>query len=403
MLTDNDIAAFFADWAQLAHDDYVRFVYRFTPTTDPRKAAAALCAEQSTAMWRRCNVREDLRDRFGAKVICLEPTESDAQEWNLVIAHPHRNFGTKLPNLLVAACGEGGFYSPGIATIKLHDILFPDSYLAHFSGPQFGLAGVRESLHIFERPLFIGVVKPNLGLSPADFAALAGAAWRGGLDIAKDDEMQADAAWSPLIERVHVVAAARDAAQKETGERKAFIANITDELENLPTQCRAAVAAGADMVMINPIWTGISALRLLRNISERPIMAHFAGAAVLSRIPDFGMSSALLTKLMRIAGADLIGIAGFGERMRTTPEEVLANIAACLSPLAHIAKSLPIPGGSDSARTLPDVYAKIDHHDFGFIAGRGVFGHPDGPSAGAASVREVWARTAKISAQSTCR
>jgi ribulose-bisphosphate carboxylase large chain len=28
--------------------------------------------------------------------------------------------------------------------------------------------------------------------------------------------------------------------------------------------------------------------------------------------------------------------------------------------------------------------------DFGFIAGRGVFGHPDGPGAGAASIRAAW-------------
>jgi len=32
----------------------------------------------------------------------------------------------------------------------------------------------------------------------------------------------------------------------------------------------------------------------------------------------------------------------------------------------------------------------VGHVDFGFIPGRGVFGHPQGPTAGAASLRQAW-------------
>ena len=150
-----------------------------------------------------------------------------------------------------------------------------------------------------------------------------------------------------------MVSEARTRAEQESGERKGFIANITDEVDQMPELCRQVTAAGASAVMINPIWTGLSPIRMLRKISTVPIMGHFAGAAVLSRLPNYGISSALLSKLMRIAGADIIGIAGFGERMRTTPEEVLANIKACLEPLGAIAPALPIPGGSDTAKTMP--------------------------------------------------
>lgn len=390
MVTDYDIPHFFAEWTQLPQDDYVRFVYRFVPTTDPRKAAAALCVEQSTAMWQRAGVVEDLRERHGAKVVQLARIDAATESWDVVVAHPHRNFGAKLPNLLVAACGEGGFYSPGIATIKLCDIHLPDCYLQHFAGPQFGLHGVRELLHVHDRPFFIGVVKPNLGLAPGDFAELAFEAWCGGLDICKDDEMQADADWSPLCERVAAVARARQRAETLTGAHKAFIANITDEVDAIPQRCRDVTAAGASMVMINPVWTGLSALRGLRAVSTVPIMGHFAGAAVLSRTPDFGVSSALLSKLMRIAGADLVGIAGFGERMRTTPEEVLANIAACLAPLGPIAPALPIPGGSTTADSLAAMAHHIGHPNFGIIAGRGVFAHAAGPRAGATALRAAY-------------
>lgn len=388
MLTDFDIAAFFAEWRQLPQDDYLRFVYDFTPTIDPRKAAAELCAEQSTAMWRRTHVHEDWREVYGAKVIELAPQGDD--RWRLVIAHPHRNFGARLPNLLVAAAGEGTFYAPGIASIKLIDIQFSDSYLAHFAGPQFGIAGVRELLDAYDRPLFVGVVKPNLGLSPTDFAQLAYEGWCGGLDMCKDDEMQADVEWSPLVERVRAVTAARRRAESETGTRKAFIANITDEVDRMPQLCREVTAAGASMVMINPMWAGISALRMLRAVSEVPLMGHFAGIAAVSRPPHFGVSSAVLTTLMRIAGADLIGIAGFGERMQTTPDEVLANIAACLKPLGPIVPALPVPGGSTTAASMGEMAQRIGHTDFAFIAGRGIFAHPEGPRAGAQTLREAW-------------
>lgn len=390
MLTDFDIAAFFAEWHQLPHDDYLRFVYDFVPTIDPRKAAAGLCAEQSTAMWRRSRVQEDLRAAHGAKVVELAPLDTAATRWRMVVAHPHRNFGPRLPNMLVAAAGEGTFYAPGITTIKLIDIQFPDTYLAHFEGPQFGLVGVRDRLHIHDRPLFVGVVKPNLGLSPAAFADVAYEGWCGGLDMCKDDEMQADTAWSPLVERVRAVTRARTRAEAETGARKVFIANITDEADRLPTHCRDVTAAGASMVMINPMWTGMSAVRTLRAISEVPLMGHFAGIAAAAHQPQFGISSAVFTTLMRIAGADLIVIAGFGERMQTPDEEIRANIAACLDPLGSIVPAFPVPGGSTTVATVRDMAERIGHTDFAFIAGRGIFAHPDGPRVGARTFCAAW-------------
>ena len=95
------------------------------------------------------NVNEDLRRRFGAKVIdlfvertldkpsypLLLPAAAKSYGCRVKIAHPHRNFGPKIPNLLSAACGEGTFFSKGISAIKLFDIEFPGSFLKHFQGP----------------------------------------------------------------------------------------------------------------------------------------------------------------------------------------------------------------------------------------------------------------------------
>lgn len=393
MLREQDIPHFFATRADLDLEEYILLTYSFETTMDPRMAVASLCCEQSTAQWKRAGVDEDFRVHYGAKAISLEPL--GAQSYRVEIAHPHRNFGPRLPNLLSAAAGEGPFYCPGIEVIKWTDMELPRHYLQNFEGPRFGLAGVRKQLGVGDRPLFIGVVKPNIGLAPQDFATLAYEAWRGGLDIAKDDEMLADADWSGVVERTTLTCRARQKAEQETGQRKFFLANITDEVDRITQLHDSVVQAGADAVMINTVFTGVSALRSLRRVAQVPIASHFTGTSVFSRMPQFGISSKVFTKLQRLAGADIIIMAGFGERMACSDEEVLENVQACLEPWGPIQAALPVPGGSDSAETLPAVYRKIGHKDFGFICGRGVFGHPQGPEAGARSLYDAWAKISR--------
>ncbi len=379
MLNKDDIPHFFASRSDLNLEDYAIFEYVFETAGDPQLAAASLCCEQSTAQWARPGVDEDFRPRHGAKVISLEDCKG---AYRIQVAHPHRNFGPRIPNLLSAAAGEGPFYCPGIEHIKWTDFELPDSFLKAFAGPQFGLQGLREQLHVYDRPFFIGVVKPNIGLSPQDFAKIAAESWEGGLDIAKDDEMLADTEWSGLVERTRLSVAASG--------KKFFLPNITDEVDRIRDNYEQVVAVGAPMVMINGIMTGISAVRALRRYSEVPIVSHFTGTAVFSRAPHDGMSSLVATKLQRLAGADMIILAGFGDRMGCSDAEVLANVQACLEPWGDLKPALPVPGGSDSAATLPAVSAKIGHSDFGFICGRGVYGHPEGPAAGARSLHTAW-------------
>ncbi len=388
MLAEQDVPGFFSSKSDLRLEDYVLLRYRFETSENPRLAAASLCCEQSTAQWRRPGRDEDFRVLHGAKVVALR--ELGKEKFEVTVAHPHRNFGPRIPNFLSAAAGEGPFYCPGISTIKWIDFEFPEGFLSQFEGPQFGLQGLREMLGIFDRPFFIGVVKPNIGLAPVDFAQIAYQGWLGGLDVAKDDEMLADAEWSPLSQRTRLTGQARLRVEKETGEKKIYIANITDEVDRIGELHDLAVQNGANAVMINAIMTGISALRSLRKKGRVPLMSHFTGTAVFSRIPNYGISSLVAAKLQRLAGADIIGLAGFGERMSSPDEEVIRNIQACLEPWGPIRPSLPIPGGSDTPETLSKVFTKIGHTDFGFICGRGVFGHPEGPAAGAKALHEAW-------------
>jgi len=362
-MSDSDKRGFFADQADLSKDDYLIFEYYFESIVDPEVAAAHLCQEQSTAQWKRVDVDEDLRDRFGAKVIELNlEKEQESPSYCLPqyigkhtyvcrvrIAHPHGNFGPKLPNILTAAGGEGAFYSPGIPAIKLMDIEFPDIFLQAFQGPKFGIKGLRDILGVHDRPLFFGVIKPNIGLAPEPFAELAYQSWLGGVDIAKDDEMLCDVEWSPLSRRAKILGDARKKSEQETGKSKIYLANITDEVDRLIELHDIAVGAGANAVMVNGMTTGLSAVRMLRKHTQVPLVGHFDFIAPFTQISFYGVHSKLITKLQRLVGFDSIIMPGFGDRMKTADEEVLDNVQECFKPFGHIKDTLPVPAGSQWA------------------------------------------------------
>jgi ribulose-bisphosphate carboxylase large chain len=403
-MTPDGVAGFYAKRKELNSEDYIELDFDFECAGDPREAAAHLCSEQSTAQWRRVGVDEDFRPRFAAKVLELESSprpsgfsikvecaaSGPVHACRVTIAHPHGNFGPRIPNLLSAVCGEGVFFTPGIPLIRLQDIRLPGSYLAGFDGPRFGVAGLRERLQAFQRPIFFGVIKPNIGLPAGQFAELGYQSWLGGLDIAKDDEMLADAAWCPLAERAAALGEARRRAERETGVPKVYLANITDEVDRLIELHDLAVGNGANAVLVNAMPVGLSGVRMLRRHARVPLIAHFPLIAAFSRLPAYGIHSRVLTRLQRLAGFDAVIMPGFGSRMMTPEREVLDCVAACLEPMGHVKPCLPVPGGSDWAGTLEGVYRKVGCVDFGFVPGRGVFGHPMGPAGGAASIRQAW-------------
>ncbi len=401
-LRDRD--GFFAHREALDLEQYLQVDYYLECIGDPQTIAAQFCSEQSTAQWQRVGVEEDFRPQFGAKILDLEiistancfsypvncPVTGPVHQCQIRVAHPHGNFGPRIPNLLTAIAGEGPFFSPNAPLVKLLDIHFPQAFISQFAGPQFGLAGIRALLQVYDRPIFFGVIKPNIGLPPEPLAEAGYQGWMGGLDVAKDDEMLADIPNCPLQQRSLLLGEARQRVEQQTGQRKMYLANITDEADRLCDLHDIAVANGANALLVNTMTVGLGAVRALRRHAQVPLVGHFAFIAPLSRLPGYGIHSRVITKLQRLAGFDAIITPGFGTKMMTTPAEVLANVKACLDPMGSLLPVLPVPGGSEWAGTLEKVYRQIGSVDFGFIPGRGVFSHPHGPQAGAESICQAW-------------
>jgi ribulose-bisphosphate carboxylase large chain len=180
----------------------------------------------------------------------------------------------------------------------------------------------------FEAPdgILVGaIVKPSLGLSPSEFAEVAGRLAAGGADLIKDDELLGNPDWCPLEERVHAVAAAIPAGVR-------YAANVTGPVNSLLQRATRAVELGASALMVNAFAQGLDSLRALRGAELGvPIFAHRVGVALWARNERVGVAPAVIAGLTHLCGADFVQVGSFSGSVYDTPDDVRAQIAACHS------------------------------------------------------------------------
>jgi ribulose 1,5-bisphosphate carboxylase large subunit-like protein len=164
------------------------------------------------------------------------------------------------------------------------------------------------------------IVKPSLGLTPAEVAAVAAQLAAGGADLVKDDELLGDPAWCSLEERIQAVVA----------EGVNYAANLTGPSDSLLERAHRAVELGAGALMVNAFAQGLDSLRALRAAKLGvPLFAHRVGAALWARNPSFGVAPSVSAALTRLCGADYVQVGSFTGSVYDTPDDVRAQIAAC--------------------------------------------------------------------------
>lgn len=385
--------------------EHIFATYYLETPLDPYQAAQSLAIEQSIGTWMRTQYEtEELHQRHGAKVVGVDLLPYDPGLYHLPtkiapggkvnaaivrIGFPVINVSPNLTSLLSTVVGEA--YELELFTaLKLVDIELPASFTSHFTGPKFGIDGLRQILGVYNRPLIGGVIKPCIGLSPHETAELAYQGAKGGLDFIKDDELFADAAYNPVKARVRAVSAALKRAEEETGQKTTYAFNISDRPSRLRELHDIVVDNGGSCVMVNPAILGYECLRELAEFSQLPIFAHRVFAPAYLRSPSLGMSPEALTKLWRLAGADMLIIGAIGGKAFGTDDEILANTKVCLQEFNQLKQACPVVAGGQWAAKLPENAAAFEHTDFLHLSGGGVFAHPMGAEAGARSLRQAW-------------
>ena len=371
-------------------------------------AAEVLAGEQSTGTFVRVEREsDDLRARFAAQVESLEEIPltgasplpgsvgdpATRRRARLRIRFPLENFGPSLPNLLAAVAGTL-FEIKQLSAIKLVDLDLPPAFAERYAGPQFGVAGTRRLMSRPDGAMIGTIVKPSIGLSPADLAALVGDLAAAGVDFIKDDELQGNGPQAPLRERVAAVMPVLERHADRTGVKPMYAFNITDDIDRLEANHDLVLAAGGTCIMVCVNLVGLPGLEYIRRRSQLPIHGHRAMFGSISRSEQLGIGFRAWQKIARLSGADHLHTNGISNKFYETDAQVLDAIAAVREPLLGLESTVPVLSSGQWGGLAHATYAETGTTDLLVLAGGGIHGHPDGARAGVASMREAWASAA---------
>ena len=374
------------------------------------ETAAHFAAESSTGT----NVSVSTTDAFtrGVDAIVYEIDEAA----NLMkIAYPVELFDRNIIDGRAMLCSFltlciGNNQGMGdVEHAKIHDFYMPPRFLRLFDGPS---TTISDLWRVLERPVVDGgfivgtIIKPKLGLRPEPFASACYDFWLGG-DFIKNDEPQGNQLFAPLKETIPLVADAMKRAQDETGEAKLFSANITadDHYEMLARGefILETFGENADHVafLVDGYVTGPAAITTARrSFPKQYLHYHRAGhGAVTSPSAMRGYTAFVLSKMARLQGASGIhtGTMGFGKMEGEAADKLMAYMITDDSadgPYYHqewegMGATTPIISGGMNALRMPGFFENLGHSNLILTAGGGAFGHIDGASEGAKSLRQA--------------
>lgn len=346
------------------------------------EAAGGVAAESSVGTWTELTTIKPYVEELAAHVFSIEGN-------TIKIAYPIELFEAgNMPNILSSVAGNV-FGLKALKNLKLLDITFPKALLDTFKGPAYGINGIRELLKVPNRPLVGTIIKPKLGLKTVDHAKVAYDAWAGGCDVVKDDENLSSQNFNPFEDRLVQTLESRDKAQKETGERKVYMINITAETDLMLKRAQAVVDQGGEYAMVDILTCGWSALQTLRNQNFPLILhAHRAGHAAFTKNPVHGISMKPIAAVARIIGVDQLHVGTVVGKMSETRKEVLENIDACKSEMGNLRPVLPVASGGLHPRLVPALLETFGN-DVVIQAGGGIHGNPLGTVSGAKAMRQA--------------
>lgn len=388
-------------------DNDVVVVYRLVPADgfSVYDAAGAVASESSVGTWTTLSRLPERIWRLMGKVFEIRDLKDGS--YIIKVAYPVELFEEgNIPGFLASVAGNV-FGMKRVKKLRVEDIYFPPKFIEKFKGPVRGIKGVREIYRVYDRPIVGTVPKPKVGYSPDELGEVVYEFLSGGMDFAKDDENLTSPSFCSFKDRAEAIMKAIDRAENETGERKVWLANITADIREMKKRLKLVADYGNPFVMVDVVIVGWSALTYVRDLAEEyglGIHAHRAFHAAFTRDKLHGVSMFVLAKLYRLIGVDQlhVGTPGVG-KLEATKKDVIyyadALRASVFEPepddIFHLKQdwgslkpAFPVSSGGLHPGTVPDVIEALGS-DVVIQVGGGVMGHPDGPRAGAAAVRQA--------------
>ncbi len=386
--------------------------YLIEAAGDLRGAAEVMAGEQSSGTFVPVpGETPELKARAAARIEALEELEEveaaalpgatpgRRRRGRVTLSWPLGNIGPSLPNLVATVAGNL-FELKQFSGLRLLDIRLPEAFARAYGGPRFGIAGTRRLAGVPAGPLIGTIVKPSVGLGPAETAALVRTLVEAGIDFIKDDELQADGPSCPFEARARAVMHVVNAHAERTGKKAMVAFNLTGELDQMRRRHDLVLALGGTCVMASLNSVGLVGMIELARFAQLPIHAHRNGWGALSRHPLLGWSYVAWQKIWRLAGADHMHVNGLANKFCESDESVIESARACLTPMFadKPCTVMPVFSSGQSAKQVPATYAALGSTDLIYAAGGGILAHPEGPAAGVASLREAWAAALQVPA-----
>ncbi|MER8843758.1 MULTISPECIES: ribulose-bisphosphate carboxylase large subunit family protein [Mesorhizobium] len=375
-------------------------------------AAAAMAGEQSSGTFRPIpGETPELLLRFGARVELIEDLgEVDGEALpfsraprDTAAVRPRRakvglswnveNMGTVLASVWSTVLGNL-FELHHFSAMRLLDVSFPDVFANAYPGPAFAVEGTRRLTGVAGRPLVGTIVKPSVGLTPAETATLADTLISSGLDFIKDDELMGDPPHSPFEQRFEAVMAVIDRHADRTGRKVMYAANISGDIDAMRRQLDLIERRGGTCAMLVLNSVGLSGVVEMRRHSAVALHGHRAGWGLFSRSPDLGMSYLAYQKFWRLAGIDHMHVNGLSNKFCELDGSVMASAHACLTPMFGRADRpdtvMPVFSSGQTAVQAGETYERLGSNDFIYCCGGGIMAHPGGPAAGVQSLHDAF-------------
>lgn len=373
-------------------EDYVRVSYFIQADNIPlAEAAERIAIEGTTGTWvRATHETRHVREKHAAKPFKIAHYKN-ANMGEIDIAYPVANFDPVIggiPAFLSAVAGTV-FALGFLQNVKMSDVIFPRRFLEKFSGPKFGIEGIKNILKQTKRPLLSTAIKPNVGLDSKTFAEVCYEVAMGGVDIVLDDELLVNPECCTLERRVPEVTRLLEKAEAETGEPKIYGPNITTWTDMVVPLAKKAVSLGSKMVALNVITAGYCAARALsEDASIRvPIRAYRHMHAAFTRSPYHGIDMRVICKLARIAGVDALDTGAFG-RLADDSVEVQDYNRVLDHKWLHFKAVYPVISGGVHPGSV-ETNLRLFGLDTIIHASGAIYGHPRGPRSGARAMREA--------------
>ncbi|NMA44343.1 MAG: ribulose-bisphosphate carboxylase large subunit [Candidatus Diapherotrites archaeon] len=358
--------------------------------------ARKVASEAGLGTWTELkNIDETTFKKFSPKIFEI------SKKNNIVkIAFPENLFEARnIPQVLSSIAGNI-FSMREIKTIKLLDIEFPDSFVKHYYGPHYGVPGIRRLMRIPHRPLLSCVIKPKVGLTIKEYAKLAEEAWRGGADLVGDDENLTSLEGNDFDERIRAVLDVKRRVERETGEVKEYLPNITGSYNQMVSRAKMVISHGGRFVLVDAFTIGWSGLQALRELDLNIVIhAHKAGHGVFTKANNHGISMLVVSKICRLIGVDELQVGGIGNKETTEImllgekiEDTLISEKIFKHKLQEDWMGLAPVMAVCSGAIHPQSVSPLIHsmgRDIVIQAGGGIHGHPSGTFAGAKAMRDA--------------